>query len=62
MAVASEAKATAWRAEYGVQDDTDFAFYFTSHGEATVKPTGERTHSSLQGSCEARTRRRGKRP
>ena len=36
MAVASEAKAAAWRAEYSVLDDTDFAFYFASHSEATL--------------------------
>ena len=36
MAVASEAKAVGWRAEYGVLDDSDFAFYFTSHSEATL--------------------------
>ena len=36
MAVASEAKAEVWRALHGLLDDSDFAFYFTSHGEATL--------------------------
>ena len=36
MAVASEAKSEVWRALHGLLDDTDLAFYFTSHDEATL--------------------------
>ena len=36
MGVASEAKAAAWLAEYGLLEDTDCALYFASHGEVTL--------------------------
>ena len=36
MAVASEAKSEVWRHCAGLLDDTDFAFYFSSHKEATL--------------------------